>query len=93
MTRLTRASDKKIYIVDDDKVSHNLNGYSGDAVNKLALFENMYDDLIASQSEISKELERLRNEDKTHSVKFKELMARKLTNTNFLIFLKTYGLE
>ncbi len=93
MTRLTRAFDKKIYIVDDDKVSHNLNGYSGDAVNKLALFENMYDDLIASQSEISKELEKLRNEDKTHSVKFKELMARKLTNTNFLIFLKTYGLE
>lgn len=93
MTRLTKAFDNKIYIVDDDKVSHDINGYSGDAINKLAQFENMYANLVASQSEISKELERLRNEAKTHTVKFKELMAKKLINNNILILLKTYGLE
>ena len=94
MTRLTRALDNnEFYIVDDDKVKHDVNGYSGDAINKLAKFENIYDDLVANQSEMSKELERLRNEGKTHSFKFKELMAKKFTNNNNIILFKTYGLE
>ena len=94
MVRLTRALDNnEFYIVDDDKVNHDVNGYSGDAINKLANFENIYDDLVASQSEISKELEILRNEGKTHSCKFKELMVKKLTNNNIIILFKTYGLQ
>lgn len=94
MIRLTRVlNDNEFYIVDDDKVSHYANGYSGDAINKLAQFENFYDDLVASQGTISKELERLRNEDKKNSVKFRELMVKKLTNSNIIILLKAYGLE
>jgi len=94
MERLTRALDNnEFYIVDDDKVNHDVNGYSGDAINKLAKFENIYDDLLASQDEISKELERLRNAGKTHSLKFKELMAKKFTNNNIIILFKAYGLQ
>lgn len=70
-----------------------VNGYSGDAINKLAKFENFYDDLISKQNEISKELEKLRVEGKTHSVKFKQLLANKMTNNNIMILLKTYGLQ
>ena len=93
MERLTRTSDnKKLYIVDDDKINHDENGYFGDAVNKLAKFEDVYDDLLASQDEISKELEKLRNEGKTRSFKFKELMAKKITNNNIMTLFKTYGL-
>lgn len=82
-----------MYVVDDTKVQHEANGYSGDAINKLAKFENIYDDLISKQSEISKELEKLRLEDKTHSVKFKQLLANKITNNNIIILFKTYGLN
>ena len=80
MNRLTRALDSNnFYVVDDTKVQHDVNRFSGDAISKLAKFENVYDDLISKQSEISKELEKLRFEDKTHSVKFKQLLANKLT--------------
>lgn len=93
MDRLTRALDNGSYVVDDTRVQHDADGYSGDAINRLARFENMYDDLISKQSAISKELEKLRSEDKMHSVKFKQLLANKLTNMNIMILVKTYGLE
>lgn len=94
MVRLTRSLDNnKFYIVDDDKVNHDVNGYSGDAINKLAKFENIYDDLVVNQSEIANEMERLRNEGKTHTFKFKELMVKKITNNNTITLFKTYGLK
>jgi hypothetical protein len=47
---------------------------------------------MSKQSEISKELEKLRSEGKTHSVKLKQLLANKMTNSNILMLFKTYGL-
>lgn len=93
MERLTKVLAKEFYIVDSENVSHDVNGYTGEAINKLAKFENMYDDLISKQSEISIELEELRAKGKTNSVRFKQLLANKLNNNNVLILLKTYGLE
>jgi hypothetical protein len=74
-------------------VNYDVNGYSGEAINKLAKFENIYDDLVESQIEISKKLEMLRDEGKTHSLRFRELMTKKLTNNNVIILFKTYGLH
>lgn len=49
MERLTRSSsNNEFYIVDDEKVNHGANGYSGAAIEKLAKFENIYDDLVAN---------------------------------------------
>ena len=94
MNRLTRALDgKNLYITDDTKVQHDVNGFSGEAISKLAKFENIYDDLISKQGEISKELGKLRLEDKTHTVKFKQLLANKMTNANIIILFETYGLK
>lgn len=94
MDRLTKELDRSnLYLVDDTKVQHDASGYSGDAISKLAMFENFYDDLLLKQSEISKELEKLRSEGKNKSVKFKQLLANKLTNNNILILLKSYGLQ
>lgn len=70
-----------------------VNGYSGDAINKMAKFENFYDELISKQSEIIKELEKLKLEGKTRSVKFKQLLANKITNNNIMILFKTYGID
>lgn len=92
MNRLTKRLGSDNFYVPDDKVKHDENGYFGEAVSKLARFENIYDDLIAKQSEISKELEKLRSEDKTKTVKFKQLLANKMTNNNILILFGTHGL-
>ena len=92
MARLTRMINNEFYIVEDDKVICDDNGYSGEAINRLARFENFYDDLVASQNKISEEMEKLRNEGKTKSVRFRELMGKKLTNSNILILFKTYRL-
>lgn len=93
MYRLTRNLDSNsFYFVNDTKVQHVVNGYTGDAVNKLAKFENIYDDLISKQSEISKELEKLRFDGKTHTVKFKQLLTNKLTNSNILSLFRAYEL-
>jgi hypothetical protein len=94
MDRLTKLlNNNNFYIVNDTKVTNDENGYSGEAVGKLAKFENLYEDLILKQSEISAELEKLRIEGKTHTVKFKQLFANKLTNSNIIILFETYGLK
>lgn len=92
MNRLTKATSKNSYIIDDTTIQQDENGYSGEAINKLAKFENMYEAIVEQQDEISKELEKLRIEGKTHSVKFKQLLANKLTNSNILMIFETYGL-
>lgn len=93
MDRLTKELGKGFYIVDDTKVQHDANGFYGEAVNILAKFENMYEDLIRKQGEITRELEKLRLEDKTHSVKFKQLLGNKLLNNEISILLRSYGLD
>ncbi len=94
MTRLTKESDiKGVYFIDNEMADHNNNGYTGEAINKLAKFENIFEDLLSSQVKISEELEILRNQGKTNSLKFKELMVKKLTNNNVLILFKSYGLS
>jgi hypothetical protein len=80
------------YLVEESQIQHNDYGYSGDAVNRLAKYENFYTDLIVKQSEISQVLAKLRAEGKTNTVKFKQLLATKLANQNILILLKAYGL-
>lgn len=84
------------YMVDTDKIKQTIDGpagYSGEAIEKLAKFENFYDDLIEKQNQISIELEMLRNEGKEKSVRFREIFGNKLMNNNTLILLKAYGLE
>lgn len=94
MDRLTKLlKDKKSYIIDNNAMQKDVNGYLGDAVNRLGRFEDIYDNLISDQNQISKELEKLRLEGKTNSVKFKQLFANKLTNSNIISIFKAYGLE
>jgi len=94
MARLTRMQDNEdFYIVDHLLLNNVVGGYTGEAITRLAKFENIYEDLLASQSQIPKELEKLRNEGKTKSVRFKELMVQKLMNGNIINLIKSYGLE
>ena len=92
MIRLTKKLDSNSFYAEDSEVQHGDKGYMGKAIDKLAKYENIYDDLILKQSQISKELEKLRLEGKTKSVKFKQLLTNKITNNNILILFESYGL-
>lgn len=91
MARLTIISDNG-YVIDKNTLQQTDKGYTGDAIEKLARFENLIEDLLNSQRQIPIELEMLRNEGKTKSVRFRELMVKKITNANLLDLFKIYSL-
>ena len=93
MVRLTKSNNNTDFYVEETEINHTDKGYCGNAINRLALFENIYDDVFKSQIELHNELEKLRVEGKTKSLKFKELMIKKLTNTNAIILFESYGLK
>jgi len=94
MGRLTVKSipDGKMY-VNENSITHRSEGYSGDAIELLARFEDFYYDLMVDKENISLELEKLRDEEKIKSATFKELFTKKLINNSFLIRLKNYGFK
>lgn len=92
MGRQTTKIDDKYY-VDDKKVMQSEKGCTGDAIEMLAKFENYYEDLVLKQDEIIRKMDELKAEDKTHTVKFKQLLANKLNNSNNLLILKQFGIQ
>lgn len=94
MDRFTKMSDNSNrYMVENTMVEQTGSGYSGDAIDRLAKFENLYEDLVEKQQKTVEAMEILRQEDKTSTVKFKQLLIDKLTNNNLLIRFKYFGLE
>jgi hypothetical protein len=92
MKRLTSIDNDKTFIVKLDAIRSNPYGYAGEAIDKLAKFEDFFSDLQSNQTKITEEMERLRDQDKSHSPRFKELFAKKMVNNSIFIFLKQYGL-
>lgn len=93
MSRLTKLrEDNKTYVSKhiDEKLKE---GYSGDAIEKLAKFENLLDHLIEQHEELPKELEVLRNEGKIKSYKLREVFGQKLTIEAFLKLMKDFDIE
>lgn len=89
MTRLTYL-ENGAYHVDSANVSFDGSACAGEAVERLAVFESIYENLTAEQDSISAELEALRREGKEHTVKFKQLFAKKLQNNGMLVIFDTY---
>lgn len=90
MERMTKPLSEGEYFVEKQWVAEVAEGFTGEAVKRLARFENVYIMLLARQEEIAEKLEQLRREDKKNSVKFKELLGEKLMNTNAITLFKTY---
>lgn len=67
--------------------------FSIKAVSQKAGTAKMIDDLLSSQDDIARQMEKMRAQGKTNTVKFKELLAKKLTNNHVLILLEYYGLK
>lgn len=92
MKRVTMQNENKSYYIahtEQDDESE----YTTAAIDRLAKFENFYYDLEKDMKLIAEEMNRLRDDDKTHSPRFKELFVKKMINSNILMMLKYYGIE
>jgi hypothetical protein len=93
MERLTRKLEDNLYIVDDASIKHDENGYTGDAIYKLAKLENMYDKLTAKEKEITEEMEKLRIDGKMHTERFRHLEGVKITTNTMKMLFDAYWRE
>lgn len=94
MERLTKKDpDDGAYLLEESALAKADGGYAGPAAERLGRFEAFYDDLKVQQEKLAEELEGLRVAGKKNSVKFKELLVKKMTGSNMLVLMQTYGLE
>lgn len=92
MKRVTKILEDKSYIVPINLISQKETCYTGGAIEKLAKYENLHEELIKKQNEIIKEMEKLKSQGKNKSVKFKQLLTEKISNNNILSIFEVYGL-
>ena len=91
MKRLT-AKTPEGWVIPREELVPLDGGMGGPAARRLAAFEEMAQRLLNQQGELSARLEGLRREGKTKTDQFRELMGKKLMNTQMLSFLQAYGL-
>ena len=83
MERYTRREQGKA-VVDPERLQ--------EALDRLAVFEDLACGLEQEQKDISLRLEQLRGERKEKTVQFRELLAQKLTNQNMKLLLERWKL-
>lgn len=81
------------YVVDPSEVCCEDEGIAGEAIKKLAAFENFFDELMNRQEATRKEMERLRAAGKVKTTTFRQLVAIKLTNDQILDLLRAFDIE
>ena len=94
MERLTQKTEPEDFYVTkfiEGKLENE--GYFGEAVERLAKFENLFDHLMKRKNDIPMELDALRSEAKTKTYGYKEKFAEKLMNDMMLGMLEQYGLK
>jgi hypothetical protein len=90
--RLTERREGKAFI-NTEILQREETGFTGEAAERLAAFEDVYEHLLQSQETLSAKLEELRSEGKTRSHQFKEAMGKKLMNTMILSLLESRGIR
>ena len=91
MERLTRQSGKEgPYLTDRSAGEHPEGGYHGEAVEKLARFENLYEDLLEKKKALHQDLENLVNNDRLRTYQYTERLAEKLMNDALLELCETH---
>lgn len=94
MDRFTRLSeDKKYYVAEIGSLTKRDEGYTGELIERLAKFENMLEHILKEHEELPKELQILRDAEKTKTYKYREVFTRKLMNDSFVVELMGFGLK
>lgn len=84
MDRLTHKTEGG-YTVDEARLEQ--------AVQRLGLFEDYYEEMAASHEAAAAKLEEMRAAGQKNTAKFKELLGKKLMDSNNLLVLKLKGIE
>ena len=61
-------------------------------MDRLERFEKALNDILKNYDELAKELEKLRNEGKMKTAKFRELLGKKLVYSMIITIFKRYDL-
>jgi len=94
MGRLTKKMGTENFYVTEFIEGKSANEeYFGEAVERLAKFENLFDHLIERKNEIPIELDSLRSEGKNKTYGYKEKFAEKLMNDMMLNMFEQFGLK
>ncbi len=93
MPRLTAPLPDGSYTVAPAAVTQTPAGCTGQAIARLAAFENAFEALLASQQQAAAELDSLRGQGKAKTVKFRELLAKKIIQGNLIALFELHGLE
>lgn len=92
MPRMTQQRTDARYAVDMSAIQIDAGLVIGEAIERLALFENALEDLISGQDRIARELDALRQQGKQKSVRFRELLGEKMINGNLIALFRARGL-
>lgn len=93
MARLTKPCGNGTYTAPAQTVQQTAAGLEGEAITRLGLFEDFAQELWQEQKELAAELEKMRAEGKKNSVKFREMLGKKVMGSSTLLQLRMHGLE
>lgn len=91
MERYTKKQDQG-HVVSEG-IEHTAGGYQGAAIDRLAAYESLHQEVLQGYQQLSSELEELRAQGKTKSARFRELMGKKLMSAYVINLLRLYDLE
>ncbi len=85
MERYTRKNENGIYEIEKEV---NI----GDAAERLARFENVYEALRQSLTDTKEKLEGLRSQGKVKSVTFQQFLGKKINYENLMSLFEIHGI-
>lgn len=93
MPRLTKKLENGRYTADESVYQVESGKITGELVEKLAVLENLCDELVAEQQELSEKLQEMRISGRTSHYRYKEMMGKKLVNSSVISLFESHGLE
>ncbi len=92
LERLTRRTENGAYLTDPADITAAPEGVSGRAVERLAAYEELQETLHSEQEQITRRLEEMKQAGQTKTVRFRELMVKKMNNAFALDLFRWHGL-
>lgn len=92
MDRYTKFQNEQYYLIDEGNVKYDAGGFSGAAIKRLGLFEDVYDEAVRNRDQLQAQMDALKNEGKEKTFQFKQLLALKMTNINIINAFQTKDL-
>lgn len=93
MERFTKKYEDGVCFIESSVQIDRRGLVTGPAAQRMWHLEELADGLERQQMEIAKELAALRDQGKKNSVKFRELMGKKLHNSSILAAFKASGIQ